>query len=448
MNYQQTLDYINAFIDYEKKTDFSYTDFKLERVEKLLALIGNPQTKFNLIHVAGTKGKGSTCAFIYNILKAGGYRVGLYTSPHLISFRERIRAATPTPLQTKDSYITDEEFAGLISEISPQIEKLKTEQQIGEFSFFDVLTVIAFMFFAKKRVDYAVLETGLGGRLDATNVVRAQVAVITDISLDHTSLLGDCLEKIAREKSGIIKHNYLVVTAPQQIEVLKVVQESCRNTNSKLYEVGRELVYGSVVQNMKETFFDVEGIFRDNYRGLKIHLLGHHQVVNATAALGAVELLRLFDTVLSPLAIKKGLMNTRWPGRMQVVGEKPYIILDAAQNNASLLSVKKTLRDVFVYNKVIAIVGMSKDKDVKSFLEILSGIAGQIILTSAKNPRAFSLEDLKKMLNGYSGRREVMMDIPSSIAAAKRIAARDDIILITGSCYVLGEAMEVLGVEV
>ena len=415
MAYLQALKYLNSFIDYEKLNNYAYNKaFGLERVKALLAALGNPQDDLRCIHVAGTKGKGSTCAFIAYALCECGYKVGLYTSPHLSDFRERIRILSKKSKVKSQKSCKD--FEGMISKqdlarLVEQIMAIPT-YEVGMVTFFEIYTALAFLYFKEKDVDFAVFETGLGGRLDATNAVNPLVSVITPISLEHTQYLGNTLRKIAAEKAGIIKaqsvkrkvQSLRVVIAPQRREVLEVIRKKCKQTGARLYEV-------------------------KNYKRRKLRLLGEHQQMNAEVAANAVE------GLCSRKGIENGLKNTIWPGRCEVVHRKPLVVLDGAQNVASVQALKKTIRDNFRYKRLILVFGVSADKDIKGMAKELRGFSDEVVLTKSINPRAANPKDLVK----YFTAARVTDNTKEAKKMAESLTGKEDLILVTGSLFVVGE---------
>jgi len=408
MNYQSALDYSNSFIDFEKIPRYNYaSSFRLERMHAFLQELGNPHDKLNAIHVAGSKGKGSTCAMVASVLKEAGYRVGLYTSPHLVDTRERIRVS--------DEIIKEDEFVWLIERIRPAAEKLRDHSELGKLSFFEILTAAAFLYFKEKEVDFAVLETGLGGRLDATNVAEPVVCGITSISMEHMDKLGNTLREIAKEKAGIIKSRCSVFAVKQQKKVIDVIREACREKHAKLHEVSRELPY----------------------ENLDMSLLGRHQLENAGLAIAMVKFL---DSKVDEKTIRSGLKNVDWPGRMQVVQKEPYVILDGAQNVASIKAVLSSIKTIFRYNNLISVFGISGDKDIEGVARELNKASDTLILTRSKNERAAAPVHLKEYFSRPDAR--IISNVKDALIAGLEIAGKEDLVLVTGSLYVVGDAMK------
>lgn len=426
MTYTEAIKYLDSFINYEKLSSYDYkTSFKLDRVRFLLELLGNPQDGIKAIHITGTKGKGSTAAIASSILISAGFKCGLYTSPHLFSFRERIRI--------NGEPISEEEVAALVGEVKNAVEKSKDK----EFTFFELYTAAAFLYFKMKKIDIAVIEVGLGGRLDATNVVRSLVSCITPISLEHTRQLGSTIREIAEEKAAIIKENSICISAPQADEALLVISEECRRKKARLYELGKNIFCKSLAADDNKEIFSVFGIFGE-YPNLEMRLLGEHQIINAATAVGAIEALRFYDVVISSEAVREGIANARWPGRLEIIGRKPFIVLDGAQNKASANVLKKAIKRLFKYERLILILGFSKDKDISGICEELEEIADEIILTKSKIPRAIDPGALK---NYIKNRKTHLTDsVSEAIALSTEISTANDLLLITGSLYVVGEA--------
>jgi len=441
MTYPETIRYLESFINYEKIPAYPYKQsFKLERIKDFLNALDNPQDTLRCLHVAGTKGKGSTCAFVTYILRQAGYRVGLYTSPHLSDFRERIRILKPNlarnrahPEEDFEGMITRNELSGLASRVKPLIDDYNKNSKYGPLSFFEVYTTLAFLYFEQKKVDFVVLETGLGGRLDATNTVNALVCAITPISYEHTQKLGNTLREIAGEKAGIIKEQRqpVVISAPQEKEAARVIIGRCKAVGARLFEVGRDITF-----RKRKGSFSLKGILR-RYPDLKVNLPGEHQLVNASLAVGVTEALSFYGVNISKDSVSRGLNNTVWPGRCEVISRNPQVVLDGAQNIASSKALKRTIREGFKYKNLILVLGISKDKDIRGICNQLRGLASVVILTEANNPRAALASGLAKYFP--SKKAYLTSSVSQAKKLASRIAGRNDLILVCGSLFVVGE---------
>jgi len=440
MSYPETIKYLESLINYEKIPAYPYKEsLKLERIKDFLDIVGNPQESLRCIHIAGTKGKGSTCAFITYILREVGYKMGLYTSPHLSDFRERIRILNPItddriPKTEFEGMISENKLTDLISRLKPYIKKYNKSSKYGPLSFFEVYTSLAFVYFRERKVDFAVLETGLGGRLDATNVVNPCVCAITPLSYEHTQKLGNSLKEIATEKVGIIKsgHQSIVITAPQEKEALEVIREKCKEVKVKLCEVNKDIFYEKTRKG-----FNVVGIFGE-YPNLEIRLIGKHQIINATVAIGVIEALRLHNIDVGIDSIRGGLYNTIWPGRCEVVSQEPLVVLDGAQNVASATALKEAIKENFKYKKLILVLGVSCDKDIKGICKELYDLADTVILTKANNPRATEPQVLAGYFNGKD--THITSNVKEAKAKALRIAEKENLVLVCGSLFVVGES--------
>lgn len=454
MTYPEAVKYLESFVNYEQIRRYSYKkSFGLERIKNFLRFIGNPEQKLKIIHIAGSKGKGSTCAFTAYILRAAGFSVGLYTSPHLSDFRERIRILKPITYNLEpnlifEGMISRRKLASLARGLKPAINKYNRISKYGKLSFFEVYTALAFLYFKQKKVDFVVLETGLGGALDATNAAPSLVCAITPISYEHTQYLGSRISEIAGEKAAIIKqNNTLVLSASQKKEAQAVIRDRCANFNARLYEVGRDIKYFA---QARSGCFSVKGINR-KYGGLRLRLLGAHQLSNAALAIGIVEALSSLGVKISIAEIRRGLYNTLWPGRCEVLSYAPLIVVDGAQNVASAEVLKAAIKENFgsakakgaKYNKLILVFGACLDKDIKGMLKQLSVLAEKIIFTSAQNARSAPPASLPK----YLRQRKKDIYITNNVEEAKRLALRlaekDGLILVTGSLFVVGEFRDV-----
>jgi len=398
--------------------------FGLTQVERILEAIGNPQREVQAIHIGGTNGKGSTAAMMASILQKEGYRVGLYTSPHLIRFTERIKV--------NGREIEKEEVAELTKWMRERIEAANIPPP---FTFFDFTTAMALLYFKQTVVDMAILEVGLGGRLDSTNVVDPLLSIITNISKDHEEHLGRSILKIAGEKAGIIKKDRPLVTSATQPQVLRLFSKICREKGSPYFRVGKEFRYVS----MEDGNFNYEGLHRKLW-DIHLNLMGFHQIVNATTALGATEVLEDLGYPVSIDAMVEGLREAEWPGRLERVSFSPQVILDGAHNPAGALVLKESLEKEFEYNHLILLIGVMKDKDIKSILHLLAPLADHIIFTRPHNDRAAPPALLKEALGENGKGAEIIEDLKEAIERGFSMAGEEDLLCITGSLYTVGEA--------
>ncbi|MGA3283912.1 MAG: folylpolyglutamate synthase/dihydrofolate synthase family protein [Verrucomicrobiota bacterium] len=391
--------------------------FGLENTFKLAALAGHPQDRLRFIHVAGTNGKGSTCAMLESIYRAAGLRTGLFTSPHLVSFRERI--------QVNRQLISENEVIRLVEALQPLLKQFPADHQP---TFFEVVTVIAPKFFAEQKCDLVIWETGLGGRLDATNIVTPLASIITNIGIEHSEWLGDTFEKIAAEKAGIIKPNVPVITAARPGEGLEVIASVAQEKHAPL------------------TVVDESQAHRPPLDALELPLHGAHQKLNAAAAVATV---RALDSRLpvNDAALRQGLLTVDWPGRMQRVSTASgrIVLLDGAHNPASAEALRAALQAEFPDAKPAVIFGVFRDKDSASMCHSLAPLAGRLLLTPVHSNRT---EDPARLVTAC---REVNphapLEVCASLAQAIEKAAREPFIVITGSLYLVGEAMELLGLS-
>ena len=429
MNYQEALSYILSFTDYEKLPAFLYTpaNFDLRRMAELLQRVGNPHLTSRAIHVAGTKGKGSTAAMIASALSAAGYRTGLYTSPHLHTFRERITI--------DGEMITEEEFSALTQRLQPEVDEVNRRHNYGELTTFEILTALAFAFFGERRVDFQVLEVGLGGRLDATNVVTPRLSVITSISLDHAAVLGDSLAEIAREKAGIIKPGTLVVSAPQPCEAEGVIEEVCHHNRAGLIVVGRGVTWRKLTSDLAGQSFEVTG--KEGSYQLTIPLLGGHQLENASTAVAALEALGI-----GAEDIARGLAQVRWPGRLEILRHEPLFLVDGAHNADSARRLREAIEEYLSFDRLILIAGASSDKDIAGIVGELAPLSSLIIVTRSRHPRALAPALLLEELERQGAKGEMAESVSSAVERALAIAKPGDLICATGSLFVAAEARE------
>ena len=431
MDYKRSIAYLNSLTNYERVSTYNYNSaYTLGRIKKLLLLLYNPQESYPCAIIAGTKGKGSTASFLSSILKEAGIKTGTFISPHLISIRERILI--------NSRQISEQEFAACLSRIKRTIEK----NRLKGITFFEALTACAFLYFKNKEIDAAVLEVGLGGRLDATNAAIADIVGITPISYDHTHLLGNSLQKIAREKSAVIKKGAYVVCAPQQRKALRVIRKATQKKRADQVFVGKDITFSKAKLSLSETNFDAK---TDNgsYKGLKIPLIGNHQIINALTALGmAEEFKKRLKFKISKNSIKRGLAKVKFEGRLQIFSQEPLIILDGAQNSSSALSLKNTVLKLFK-KKISLILGISSDKDIEKIGKILCPMAERVIFTKAGSPRATDPRELARRLGVFSKEYYATYDVRSALLYAKALADKDSAILITGSLFLVGDILKI-----
>ena len=440
LNYEEALAYINSFINAEKSPDFSRLArlYNLDRISRLLDRLGNPHRNLKVVHVAGSKGKGSTATFIASILTRAGFKTGLFTSPHLVSPRERCRIDSE-PISTGA-------FADCVNRLKPEIEAVSGIDGIGNVSFFEIYTALAFAYFAEEGVNFAVVEVGLGGRLDATNIVNPHVSVITPISLEHTTILGNTHEAIAKEKAEIIKPNRTVVLAPQSEEAQSVFEVVAADRDAPISLVGRDVNWEHGEHNIHGQTFDVRTP-SESYPELFLPLLGTHQAINAATAIACIDRIRDLGYEISKTSVYSGLKEVRLPGRLQLVGRDPLILLDGAHSPASAKALRNTIHEVFRYEKLILIAGFMRDKDVRGIGEILCPMADTVIATEMRdNPRGVGAEEIGRTWSDSGGNLRVNPSVGDAIAEAKSVASSGDLICITGSMILIGEAMQVLGV--
>lgn len=433
MDYQSALDYILSFTNYEKIPGWCYSaDFDLRRVEDLLARLGNPHLAARSVHVAGTKGKGSTATMIAAVLGAAGYRVGLYTSPHLHTLRERICVG--------GSLISEEEVSTLIEKLLPQVDAVNHHGTYGQLTTFEILTALAFAYFEKKRVEFQVLEVGLGGRLDATNVVHPDVCVITPISLDHTEVLGDSLAAIAAEKSGIIKPGSTVVSSLQPPEAMAVIKRVCLQKRARLVRVGSDITWQKGSFDLSGQTFQVEG--RKGSYHITLPLLGDHQLENAATAVAVIESLSDLGFSLPPESIAAGMAGIRFPGRLQILRHHPMLVVDGAHNADSARRLKEAIVKYFAPERLVLIMGVSLDKDVAGIAEELLPLSDTVIVTRSGHPRSISPDILTAEFSRWGVKAVKTQSVASAIEYALGTAGERDLICVTGSLFVVAEAIE------
>lgn len=447
MNYEAALAYIEAFIDYERSPDFSRQArlYNLNRISLLLKLLGNPHDRLQVIHIAGSKGKGSTAAFVASVLTHAGYKTGLFTSPHLITPRERCRI--------DNELISEADVAFYIEKIKPAIETVSTSE-FGRVSFFEIYTALAFTYFADKATDFAVIEVGLGGRLDATNVVTPVATVITPIGLEHTAILGETYTEIAAEKAEIIKEGCPLALAPQHSEARSVFERVANERKASIVaakthdvEPDHRVLTSQLVQDTDgipiAQQFDVE-TDSERYSQLTIPLLGHHQFVNATTAIAAIECLKQEGYAIPKNSVYAGFKNVQWHGRIQRIMSSPLVVLDGAHSPVSMEALCLTLRESFRYTQAIFIISLMKDKSLKAIGDIISKTADTVIATQvSENPRVMTAEAIQDAWSGTCEKITICPNPEKAIARALASASPTDLICITGSLYLVGQGLKI-----
>lgn len=446
-SYEAAIEFLYGRINYERVQveAYSTSDFKLERMRVLLSLIGNPHERIPAVHVAGTKGKGSTCSMIASVLAAAGYRAGLYISPHISSFEERmtVNGVRPSP----------DEFVELVNRLLPTIAHMDGLPGQMQPTYFELATAIAWLYFEDQRVDFAVLEVGLGGRLDSTNLCRPLVSVITNVSRDHTHILGSTVRQIAWEKAGIIKSGVPVVSGVSHPDAIEIVEQMCRERGAPLSLLGRE-IHATNRRHVDEpsagdispdSLIDVSTL-RMEWRDIAIGLRGAHQVGNAALAVAAVEELQARGVSISEAALRRGLLQVRWPARVEVVARRPTVILDAAHNWESAKALVATLREDFAPRRKLLIFAATRDKDVSGLLRLLLPEFDTILFTRyLDNPRGVPVDELQSFVASVSNRQVHLTEDPvTAWRLAQRWASADDLIAITGSFFLVAELRDLV----
>jgi dihydrofolate synthase/folylpolyglutamate synthase len=434
LNYRQAEEYLNSFVNYEQIPGITYAQpgYSLRHVEELLNRMGDPQLAARTIHIAGTKGKGSVAAMIAQVLSSSGYKTGLYISPHLYTLRERI--------SVDGSLISEADFAAAMAEVKPFIESMKQDTSLRQPTYFEALTALAFAYFQKKQVDFQVLEVGLGGRLDATNVAKPIVCIITPISLDHTQILGDSLEEIAREKAGIIKPGCLVVISPQPEEAASVITEICQDKKAKVVQVGKDITWHKIGGDLHRQSLEIEG--RTGKYQVSIPLLGDFQLENAATAVAALEILSSEGFAISTADIAQGLAKVKWPGRFQILQQHPTVLVDGAHNVASMKRLVNNIKAYFPRKRIFLVFGTSCDKDIPGIINELVPLSPQVIVTQTSHSRAAPPPTLVDEFSKRGIEPETGKTVTEAISRALSLADRRDIICVTGSLFVVAEALD------
>lgn len=411
------------------------SNYGLERTERLLELLGNPHKKLKLIHIAGTNGKGSTSAILGKILIEHGYKVGFFNSPHLEEIEETIRI--------NDENIKEEDFISLINEIKPFVNQV-VKEGFNHPTEFEVLTCIMFLYLYRQNVDFGIIEVGLGGRLDSTNVLTPILSVITSISLDHTNILGNTIEEIATEKAGIIKKNIPIITYMQKDEVMKVITEKAIKMNSNLI----------IVNSNNYNFLEIDRDIKINqkvlvhYRGkdevLNLSLLGNHQILNLSLAIEAVKELENLNYIdLDIRKIKLAVKKVEWKGRLEILSQNPYIVIDGAHNVAGIKYLKNNIDEYFKYKNLYLILGILADKEVEKMVEEITPLAKEVYTVTSNSIRAKNSQDLRDIVKNYNENCLAFEDYEEAARYAINKANKEDLILASGSLYMIGKIREI-----
>ena len=436
MTYKEALDYLYGFVDFEQRPGAAPERMDLAGIGALTEALGHPERHWKSVHVAGTKGKGSTAAMIAAIVRESGYRVGLYTSPHLVSLRERI--------QVDGVPISEPEFAELAERARPAIDGIRPGKE-GMGSFFDILTALSFVYFRERRIDLAVIECGLGGRLDSTNVIHPLVCAITPIGLDHTDRLGETIAEIAREKAGIVKNGARTIAAAQTREASEVIRETCRLRSSTLVEVGVDVKYARKEEAVGRQVVDIETA-AGRYEGLTLPLSGAYQAGNAATAVAVAEALAERGMEITSRAVRSGLSAVRLPGRMQVLQDRPWVVLDGAHNVLAAENLTDSLRRLFPARRVIVVLSAHRDKAVGALCRVIARYADEVFVPERRVMRSRQADprEVAEALGSWGTPARSAPSVATAIAEARALAQPDDLILVTGCFALVGEALEVL----
>jgi dihydrofolate synthase/folylpolyglutamate synthase len=433
--YKEALKYLYEKTDYEKEKHLRYnvTTFNLERMEKLLSLVGKPHKKFPTVHIAGTKGKGSTATMLAMMMQANDYTVGLYTSPHVSHLHERI--------VVNSKMISDSEMLGLLNRIYAPVEKIAKSERV---TFFEIMTALAFMHFADVNVDIAVIETGMGGRLDSTNVIKPEVVGITSLSIDHQSQLGETIGSIAKEKAGVFKRGVPVITVPQDPEALRVLKSCATAVKAPLSVTGSDIDFSQRFETSREHGPHTRICLTtplSKFEHLRVPLYGKHQAINCGLALAMLDKLKSSGYEIDDEKATKGLHNVSLKGRMEMICDDPRIMIDGAHNAASIRALIHAIGQNIPYDSMVMIFGCNSDKDVDGMLNELQYGADKVIFTRSKSAKAMSPDELAEM---YTEKCNKMCQAATTLGEALRLARsavdREDLICITGSFYLIGQA--------
>lgn len=426
MKYEEAMKYITEVGNFG-------SNYGLERTYKLLEHLGNPERDLKLIHIAGTNGKGSTTSMITEILMGEGYKVGMYTSPFIEEFEERI--------QINRNNIPKESLAILMDEIKVAVDKV-IEAGYNHPTEFEIITVLMLLYFKKENIDFGVIEVGLGGTLDSTNVIKPIIQVITSISFDHTNLLGNTLEKIAREKAGIIKKGIPTVIYPQQEEVLRVIKNKCFEMDSELYIANNENLKFENIVNLDKPY---QLLKYNNEIDILLPLLGEHQIINLSVAMQAIEVLNNKNIIdISIANIVKSIKNVSWKGRLEVLSNNPYVVIDGAHNIQGIKTLSRNIKKYFKYENLYLILGILADKDVEEMIKIITPMAKKVYSVTPNSIRGELAESLKDEVSKFNKNCKAFDKYEEAYLEALNDASEKDLILASGSLYMIGDMRKII----
>ncbi len=434
-NYKEAMEYLFAQTDYEKQSHLRYNadTFDLKRMKELLSLLGNPHKKIPTAHIAGTKGKGSTATMLGKMLEANGYKVGLYTSPHLVNLHERI--------MVNSEMISEKEMYRLLNRVHAPLEKMAKDNAP---TFFEIMTALAFLHFADRKVDIGVIETGLGGRLDSTNVIEPEVVGITSLSIDHQDQLGKTIDSIAKEKAGIMKKGVPVVTVQQEPNAMKVLKSEAEAIKAPLSVTGDDIDFSHRFETSREDGPHTRvclTTLTSKFEHLRVPLYGKHQAINCGLALAMLDKLKASGYKIDNEKVSKGLDQVSLPGRMEIICDDPRVMIDGAHNAASIKAVIHAIGQNIPYDSMVVIFGCNKDKDVRGILNMLQYGADKVIFTRSNSPKAMLPQDLADIYTEICGKMcQTALSLGEALQIAGSAVSKEDLILITGSFYLIGQA--------
>ena len=434
-NYNEAIDYLFSKTDYEKQKKLRYnvTTFDLTRMGELLSLVGNPHKKIPTVHIAGTKGKGSTATMLAKMLESNGYKVGLYTSPHVVSLHERI--------MVNSKMISENQMLGLLNRIYAPVEKIAKAEAP---TFFEIMTTLAFMHFAEVKVDISIIETGLGGRLDSTNLIRPEVVGITSLSIDHKHQLGETIDRIAKEKAGIFKRGVPIVTVQQEPEAMRVLKSVANTVKAPLSVTGSDIDFSYRFETSREDGPHTRICLTtptSKFEHLRVPLHGKHQAINCGLALAMLDKLKSSGYEIDNEKAAEGLDAVSLSGRMEMICKDPRVMIDAAHNAASIQALIHAIGQNIPYDSMIVIFGCNNDKDIEGMLRQLQYGADKVIFTRSNSAKAMSPQDLGELYAEICSKMyQVSMSLGEALRLAKNVVSREDLICITGSFYLIGQA--------